>query len=434
MDKAEIAQFVEDKIIEGADTSDSVIRHVFRLYESGTITRADLTSRITDRENELAPPVEESPAITRVSYGKNEYFLRQQEGWAESILVRDRVKHERDTRIEIEPYITVEDIAVGCLRRHHLHVPEDKAARIEAAMKMGNGLTRSGVSDFAATLTSIAQKSLAIGLDNAPETWRYLVRMTETPNFLQFERHTGAELPTPQLVKEVGGIKAAVLGSGTKETAQVSNYAQISALSRHAAINDDLSAITTTMEAAGRACSRLVGDLVFAVMTGNPSMADGVQFLHATHGNVGTGGAPSVTTVDEVRKLMSAQTGPTGEVLNIRPAILVGPTSLEGTLCILRDANNASSEDDPLTPGYKAGRVAVVTDQRLDAASTAAWYACANPRQHSGIEVVTLEGSRGMPLLEKMTQWVSDAIEWRVLYDVAVLPVDYRTWIYNPGA
>ena len=66
--------------------------------------------------------------------------------------------------------------------------------------------------------------------------------------------------------------------------------------------------------------------------------------------------------------------------------------------------------------------------------STTAWYACANPRQHSGIEVVTLEGSRGMPLLEKMTQWVSDAIEWRVLFDVVVLPVDYRTWVYNAGA
>jgi len=39
-----------------------------------------------------------------------------------------------------------------------------------------------------------------------------------------------------------------------------------------------------------------------------------------------------------------------------------------------------------------------------------------------------------MPLLEKMTQWVSDAIEWRVLFDVVVLPVDYRTWVYNAGA
>ena len=129
-----------------------------------------------------------------------------------------------------------------------------------------------------------------------------------------------------------------------------------------------------------------------------------------------------------------AQTGPSGEVLNIRPAILVGPTNLESTLCLLRDGNNTNPDDDPLTPGYKPGRLSVVTDQRLDAASTTAWYACANPRVHSGIEVVTLAGSRGLPLLERKAGWVSDALEWRILADVAVLPVDYGTGCYNAGA
>jgi len=61
-------------------------------------------------------------------------------------------------------------------------------------------------------------------------------------------------------------------------------------------------------------------------------------------------------------------------------------------------------------------------------------YACANPRKHDGIQVVTMEGSRGMPLLEKITQFVSDTIEWHVLFDVVVLPVYYRTWTYNAGA
>jgi hypothetical protein len=69
----------------------------------------------------------------------------------------------------------------------------------------------------------------------------------------------------------------------------------------------------------------------------------------------------------------------------------------------------------------------------MDAASTTAYYACAAPRRHDGIQVVTIEGSGGLPLLEQTTQWVSDCIEWRILHDVVVLPVDFRTWCYNAG-
>ena len=157
--------------------------------------------------------------------------------------------------------------------------------------------------------------------------------------------------------------------------------------------------------------------------------------LHAAHGNVPAPAARrQLQPLSEIRKLMSAQVGPDGEILNIRPAILVGPTALEDTLCVLRDAASANDADDPLTPGYRAGRLSVVTDQRLDADSEVKWYCTANPRMHDGIQVVTIQGSRGLPLLEQMTRWVSDSLEWRVLYDVAVLPVDYRTWVYNPGA
>jgi hypothetical protein len=97
-------------------------------------------------------------------------------------------------------------------------------------------------------------------------------------------------------------------------------------------------------------------------------------------------------------------------------------------MAILRDAMNADSADDPLTPGYKAGRLSVVTDQRLDTDSLVKWYACADPRRHDGIQVVTLTGSRGMPLLERKAGWISDAIEWKLTAAVAVTAVDFRSW------
>jgi hypothetical protein len=78
--------------------------------------------------------------------------------------------------------------------------------------------------------------------------------------------------------------------------------------------------------------------------------------------------------------------------------------------------------------------LSVVTDARLDAASTTGWYACALPRQHDGIQVVTLQDSGGLPVLERMTRFVTDNIEWRIVIDVVALPVDFRSWYYNSGA
>ena len=261
-----VTNLVDDIILKNADMDDSVIRHAFRLHESGTITRGDLVQRITERESELAPLMPDEPPVKptpRVAYGRNEKFLRETEMLAESVLVRDGIMSERECRTEIDPYLTLDDIATRCLRRHNMHVPPDKAARAEAAMRMSNGLKRSGVDDFAAVMSTIANKTLTLSWINTPETWPYIVRQTETPNFLQFERHTAPEVPTPELVKENGEVKRVQLGSGTKETAQVATYAHINPLSRYAVINDDTSAVTTGIQAETRACSRLVGDLVY---------------------------------------------------------------------------------------------------------------------------------------------------------------------------
>ena len=71
----------------------------------------------------------------------------------------------------------------------------------------------------------------------------------------------------------------------------------------------------------------------------------------------------------------------------------------------------------------------MVTDGRL---TGGAWFVVANPAQHSGIEVVTLQGA-DRPLLEQKTTFVTDSIEYRLDFDAAVLCVDYRGLAKNPG-
>jgi hypothetical protein len=345
--------------------------------------------------------------------------------------VIDRDQADKDC--DLSRRTSVHHIIRDCLSLQGLSSEGTNAERAMRAFQMDNGpnaFTRSYSRDsFPAILDNIGSKAMSLGFDRAPEVWPFIVRQTTTKDFKPFTRVTAPEYPSPEKVIENGQITRPQLGDDSKETASIGAYPFLVSLSRQAVINDDLNALTVTAEAAGRAASRLNGDLVFAVLTDNNAMADSVTLFHATHGNVGTPSAPSITALNEIRNLMGLQVGSSGEVLNIRLAIVVGAPNMESTLTTIRDASS-SLQPDPLTPGYQAGYVSVVTDGRL---TGTAWYAIGDPRIHSGIDLVALEGSE-RPLLERQTVFVSDAIEWKVLHDAVALPVDYRTLVYNAGA
>lgn len=344
------------------------------------------------------------------------------------IISREQCDKDVDTSRRVSTF----ELAKDCLSLHGQRTDGTNAEVIMRAFQMDNvsAFARSYSADsFPAILDNIGQKAVRLGYDNAPEVWKFITRRTTTENFLEFTRITAPEYPSPAKVVEGGEISRPQLGDDSKETSALGAYPFLISLSRAAVISDNLNALTISAEAAGRAASRLDGDLVFAVLTDNAAMADSVALFHSTHGNVGTPAAPSITALNEIRNLMGLQVGPSGEVLNIRPAIVVGPPAMESTLTTIRDASS-SLQPDPLTPGYQAGYVSVVTDGRL---TGTAWFTIADPRIHSGIELVTLSGSE-KPYLERKTVFCTDSIEWKLLHDAVALPVDYRTLVYNAGA
>jgi hypothetical protein len=364
-------------------------------------------------------------------HGRGNLFARIM---IDQVLLDYRVidREQADKDCDLSCRTSVHQIIRDCLSLNGLSTEGTNAERAMRAFRMDNqtAFTRSYSADsFPAILDNIGSKAMSLGYDRAPEVWPFIVRQTTTKNFKPFTRVTAPEYPSPEKVVEGGEIKRPQLGDDSKETASIGAYPFFISLSRPAVLSDDLNALTVTAEAAGRAASRKNGNLVFAVLTDNANMADGTPLFDATHGNVGTPSAPSITALNEIRNLMALQVGPSGEVLNIRPSLVLGSPNLESTLTTIRDASS-SLQPDPLTPGYQAGYVSVITDARL---TGTAWFAIADPRTHSGIEIVVLEGSE-RPLLERQTVFVSDAIEWKVLHDAVALPVDHRTLIYNAGA
>ena len=213
-------------------------------------------------------------------------------GWS-GVLPRDKCHPDSD--LGREPVLS--EIAADFLRMAGMNVPPTVAGRIDAGIKMRNGVQRAayGVDDFSSWLGSTAQKSVTLGYDAAIETWKFLTQQKSVTDFRQFDVVSLPEFPSPAETPENGEVPRLQLGSDSKESSALVSSYELFGLSRQMLTNNDLTGLTTIPEALGRAASRAVGDKLFSVLAANPLMSDGEALFSAAHGNLITSGAaPSV--------------------------------------------------------------------------------------------------------------------------------------------
>src|SRR5690606_32661059 len=130
----------------------------------------------------------------------------------------------------------------------------------------------------------------------------------------------------PSLLKVAEGAEYKYATIGDRgERVQLATYGRLFSITRQVVINDDLDAMVKLPRLMGRAAIRTVGDLVYAILTANPVMSDGVALFHATHGNLaGAGSVISTASVDAQQVLMATQKDGAA-VLNIQLAHLLVP-------------------------------------------------------------------------------------------------------------
>ena len=166
------------------------------------------------------------------------------------------------------------------------------------------------------------------GYDSEPSSHRAWVNQTDVADFKQQKRVALSEAPGLELVNERGEYHhGAMVEKG--EGFALQTFGKIISLSRQIMINDDLSALTKIPNALGRSAARLEADKVYGILTGNPAMADGVALFHASHNNLMTASALSITSLSESRAVMRKQKGMQGAILNIVPRFLIVPAELE---------------------------------------------------------------------------------------------------------
>jgi hypothetical protein len=289
-------------------------------------------------------------------------------------------------------------------------------------------------SDFAHILANVANKAALKGWEEHEDTFG---AWTNTGTLTDFKpaRRVGLGLfPSLRHKPEGAEYKYADIGD-RGEQIMLATYGEIAQITREAVINDDLALIAGLPRKMGRAASRTVGDLVYAILTANPAMADGTALFHADHNNLaGTPAALSVASLGAARAAMRTQKEKAGgPALNIRPAYLIIPAALE----TLARQLMTSTFDPTASKGHAsnpvAGMAEIVVDGRLDAASATAWFLSASPGMFDTIEVAYLDGNAA-PFIEEETAWTTDGVRLKVRIDAGVKALDHRTLYKNAGA
>ena len=291
-------------------------------------------------------------------------------------------------------------------------------------------------SDFPNILADVANKAMLEGFEAADETYDLWVDTSGRVN--DFKEHIFArasEAPSLVEVNPDGGEYKYGAVSDAREAVTVVDYGIIVPFTRKDMVNDDLGALSDIREKLGAAARRKYGDLVYAVLTGNAAMGDGIALFHADHSNFvdnGSGAAPSVATLNAGAAAMATQTDIAGvQNLNIRPMFILAPWALKGTV------DNVLVTTNPIAPGDGSNPVVnpwnyltPVYDARLDADDAAAWYLAA--RKGMTVKLFTLNGNM-IPSIESKIGWATDGIEFKCRVTAAAKAMDWRGLYFNDG-
>lgn len=284
-------------------------------------------------------------------------------------------------------------------------------------------------SDFPLLLADVARKTLRAAYEEAPQTFKTIGRQVTLPDFKTSNRMQLGDAPALLKVREHGEFTRGTMAEG-KEALQLETYGRVFAITRQALVNDDTNAFSRVPIAFGRSARTLESDLVWAEITSNPTMGDGVALFHATHGNLDSvASVISVASLGKGRAAMRIQKGLDGvTMLNVTPKYLATPAALETTAAtfLVQITPNLAGSVNPF-----AGLLEPLVEPRLDVNSLTAWYLFAG-QGFDIIEYAYLEGESG-PAVDSRLGFDIDGLEIKCRLDFDAKVIDWRGIWKNPG-
>lgn len=434
-------------LLSGKHTAESVAQ---RLTWAREIRQRAAMARLSDEAEKLIvaglTPEQAGPLLVTEMAKRSEQLVtnstisavvdgdgreRFRAGLGDALLIRAGL--EKDDQKNEFRGLTLLEMARACLHQAGVvGLPGDKR------MVVGMAITHS-TSDFPFLLQTTAERSLSRGYAEMPQTFQVWTSEGSLADFRPATRGGFSEFSPLLEVKGNGEYKHGTFGEAA-ESIQLATYGRMFSISRQAIINDDLNAFASVPRKMGNAARRLVGDLAYAVLTGNPLMSDGVNLFNAaTHKNLAaTGAAASLTTLGAGRTAMAMQTDPNTpdpRPLGIPAKYLLVPVGMEDTVRGLLESQynpEAVNKLQQLNPARSWG-LTIISDPRLDANSATAYYLIADPAIFDTVEIAYLDGNKE-PFLDQKQGWTVDGVEYKVRLDVAAKAIDWRTMYKNAGA
>lgn len=281
-------------------------------------------------------------------------------------------------------------------------------------------------SDFPHIFGNALNKMLLDRYQGAAPTFRQVARKRNFKDFRPMPLVRTGDFPMLRPISEAGEIKWGTFGE-SGEQALISSYGIGITISRQAMINDDLGAIDEVLANYGTTVAQFEERTFYAFALG-AVMSDGNPVFHASHGNLGTGGAAAAITTASVsagRAAMRKQKSLDGHTLNIVPNILlVGPNKeTEAEMFVAQITPGSTEAVNPFS-----GKLTVVVSAEIP---DNAWYllSAANPAWIYGY----LEGAEA-PRLRTEEPFGRQGFSMTLEHDFGLGAADFRGAYKNNGA
>ncbi|WP_153164294.1 MULTISPECIES: ClpP-like prohead protease/major capsid protein fusion protein [Stenotrophomonas] len=291
-------------------------------------------------------------------------------------------------------------------------------------------------SDFPAILGNVVNRSLRAGYEGTQRTFVAFSRQATLPDFKEITRGQLSGAPSLKRVPEGGEYEQGTIGEGAEKYA-VQKYGRIVALTWETIVNDDLDALSRIPFAFGASAADLESDLVYAILTGNPNMADGKALFHAAHGNLGAAAAladaldrSKPNPLSKMREKMTLQKGLDGRYISVRPKFLIVPPGLEEVALKVTSAAIIAGKGADLN--VTGVTLTPIVEPRLHDGSETAWYGAAEPGVIDTIEYGYLEGHEGV-FTETKQGFEVDGLQVKCRHIFGAKAIDYRGLFMNPG-
>jgi len=284
-------------------------------------------------------------------------------------------------------------------------------------------------SDFPYILANAVNKSLRAEYDLVERTFQPFCRRTTMSDLkTKSVNQLSGLLGKLEEIPEGAEYKADSMTEAKEEYSLV-KYGKKVKITDETIINDDLDAFSRIPRAIAYEAGYKQSDIVYSILSGNPTMGDGNSlFDSASHGNDGTGGAISDTTLKEAIKKMRQQTGLNGKFINVAPRyLIVGPEAEADAIKWMTQSHFPSTVANK---NIYQGAMEVIVDPRLTGDN---WYVSAAPTNIDTIEYAFLDGEGDFTTENKMN-FDTDSMEVKVRMFFAAKAIDWRGLFRNVGS